>query len=572
MKKPVFYTALLLLICILVPILSACERSSSTAGTSDGGIVYYDISIEMDPAQRIFRSQQRISITGSLAEGRKLSIFLGDDLLVDTLTLEDDAGNTLPITQWQEVDSYTTDNWWGKSVTSEIEILAAEKLPRDSNLVVNLAYHLPPEAIQDGLAGNIYNLFISTQGSHAGGPESGAFPMVSGRLEAPFTMSITHPVALQCALPGEAVSREETEGFVKDTYRSEIPYDPSFSCAPYNIMSKEIQGMIIEIFAPEPINLSSQMIDTAAEILSLYREKFGEPSAQSFRIVFLNLLDNASGGESNGNLIFLSSIQPFLNYDEDATARDTFAHLIAHEGYHLWNTWSLTWEGGLDEWWVEGGANFMASWVKETLYGAEAGASSRLSYLEAYDEQEVNDCKGCLANLDDSCSSNWILIYDYGALVWEQLRQMVGSEALIAGLRDFYESQHNQKTGYDDFITSMQKFTEMDVAAYLEQWTQHNARINLAIGDVAIQPVNEGYKVQVKLEIDADQDYELAIALGYKPSADEDWRLIDLHLVKGEQNLIQFKSDDRPLEIQIDPEYRVPQIGLDDNAWIEDAK
>jgi len=580
MKRSICFPALLLLTGILVPILGACVPlspadtsdgagipSPSSADTSHSGIVYYDISIEMNPARGIFRSQQRISITGRLAVGRKLSIFIGGGLVVDALTLEDDAGNNLPITQWQEVNRNTTDNWWGKSVTSEIEILAAEEIPREGLLKVKLAYHLPPEAIQGGLAGNIYNLFVSTLGSHAGGPESGAFPMVSGSLEAPFTMTITHPNTFLCAVPGEAVSREETDGFVTDTYRAEVPYDPSFSCAPYNVMSKEIQSLRFEIFMPEQVHLSPQMLDTAAGILSLYREKFGEPSARSFRIVFPHMLDNAGGGESNGNLVFLSNVQPYLKYDEDETARDMFDHLVAHEGYHLWNAWSLTWEGNLTEWWVEGGANFMASWVKETLYGDEAGANNRLRYLKAYDEQEISRCKGCLANLDNSCSNNWILVYDYGALVWEQMRQKVGSEAMLAGLRDFYKSHRNQKTGYDDLITSMQKYTDVDVAAYLEQWIQHNARINLIVRKVTIQPMNGGFEVQVELETDADRDYELSTALGYKTSTEEDWHLIDVHLVRRGQYRLEFKSNERPLEIQIDPEYRVPRIDLDDNVW-----
>jgi hypothetical protein len=115
----------------------------------------------------------------------------------------------------------------------------------------------------------------------------------------------------------------------------------------------------------------------------------------------------------------------------------------------------------------------------------------------------------------------------------------------------------------------MQKFTEVDVATYLEQWTRHNARINLSVREVAIQPVNGGFEVQVELEADADRDYELSTALGYKTSTEEDWHLIDLHLVRRGQYRIKFESDERPLEIQIDPEYRVPQIDLDDNAWVK---
>jgi len=92
------------------------------------------------------------------------------------------------------------------------------------------------------------------------------------------------------------------------------------------------------------------------------------------------------------------------------------------------------------------------------------------------------------------------------------------------------------------------------------------------IQDVTIRYVNGRYEVQVDLEIDADRDYELFTALGYKTSLDENWQLIDLHLTKGGRQRIKFKSDGKPLEIQIDPEYRVPQINLDNNTWVEGSK
>ena len=138
MKKSILSKALLLLTSILVSILGACVPSLPTIDTPDDGIVQYDISIEMDPSQGIFRSQQQITITGRLAEGQKLSIFIGNTLVIDTLTLEDDAGNSLPVTHWQQVRSFTTDYFWGKRVTSEIEIRTAEKIPPEGLLKVNL--------------------------------------------------------------------------------------------------------------------------------------------------------------------------------------------------------------------------------------------------------------------------------------------------------------------------------------------------------------------------------------------------------------------------------------------------
>ncbi len=59
------------------------------------GSKYYDLSFEIDPAKGIFLSRQRITITADLAQGDHLSIFVGKDLVIDTLRLEDEAGNEL---------------------------------------------------------------------------------------------------------------------------------------------------------------------------------------------------------------------------------------------------------------------------------------------------------------------------------------------------------------------------------------------------------------------------------------------------------------------------------------------
>jgi hypothetical protein len=555
-------------------ILGSCKTKQSQPAdqidfSMENGVSYYDIFFEIDPIKGIFRSEQKVTVTGNLAEGNKLAIFLVKELVIDQITLENELGTEYSVLSWEKEDSYSIDYWWGISEFSKIEIQSKEKIPPDERLVVNLTYHLPEEEIQEGLADNMYNLFVSPEGSHAGGPESGAFPLVSGNLSAPFSITIKHPNTFQCALPGERIVQEDNVGYTTVTYLAKIPYDPSFSCAPYNVMSEESGSIQIELFTPANLDLSSGMLTTASQILLMYQELFGQPPVNSFRVVFPDLNSDKGGGESNGNIVFLADIQPFLQYDDDEEATETFAHLIAHEGYHLWNTWGLNWEGILAEWWVEGGATFMASWADEMRFGDEYGARNRLRQITNYIEQEAYLHKNNLASLDDSWFDDWALVYEYGALVWEQLRQKIGDDAMMAGLHDFYTTYGNQNVNYYEFIKCMEKYTEVDVSASLEQWTQYNARINLILLDVIIQEVEEVYEVEVILEIDSDRDYELFTALGYKTSETDDWHLIDLHFKESGRYSIKFVSNEKLREIQFDPEYRVPQIYLEDNSWNE---
>ncbi len=75
MKRLSIKSFLLILIIVHWLMLGGCnsERSRPLTTIQDSakqGIVYDDIGLEIDPENKIFRSQQRVTITGNLAEGK----------------------------------------------------------------------------------------------------------------------------------------------------------------------------------------------------------------------------------------------------------------------------------------------------------------------------------------------------------------------------------------------------------------------------------------------------------------------------------------------------------------------
>lgn len=554
---------------ILLFNLPGCNPQSGPVSEDDGksGIVFYDALFKIEPAEGVFRSQQRVTVTADQAKGNTVTIFLSNSLVIDNLSLEDYQGNEVPLKSWSIITQTTKEYFWGKISLSEIEIEAKNNLSVTGQLVIVINYHLPTQMIEEGRTDNIYNLFVSSVGSHAGGPESGAFPMVSGDLEAPFRITIQHPITWQCVLPGEVTDYRKSDRYTSTTYESEQAYDPSFSCAPYQVMKTEVDALNFEIYTPPNLKLSEQMLSDGAEILSLYTAEFGYPMARSLRIVFPDLEHSLGGGESNGNLVILGDIKPYLTYDDGA--RETFSGLISHEGYHLWNTWSVRWQGKLTEWWVEGGATFMSSWVNEKMNGRELGAKIRLRNLETFDKEQAFRHKNPLASLDESWFDDWALVYIYGSQVWEQLRMAVGDEALNAGLKEFYSRHYGKASDYDNLIICIGKYTQINVDGLLKQWTEQNVNIDLSIKDPTIREVNGRYEIKVDVQVEADNDYLIFTSLGYKTSPQAKWKLIDLRLQKAGVHTVVFESDSIPMMIQVDPEYRVPQINLSDNAWVK---
>ena len=81
MTKSICKPAFFLMISSLCLILGGCNTKQSQPMNQidfsmENGVVYYDIFLEIDPVEGIFRSEQKVSIAGNLAEGNKLAIFL----------------------------------------------------------------------------------------------------------------------------------------------------------------------------------------------------------------------------------------------------------------------------------------------------------------------------------------------------------------------------------------------------------------------------------------------------------------------------------------------------------------
>lgn len=144
----------------------------------------------------------------------------------------------------------------------------------------------------------------------------------------------------------------------------------------------------------------------------------------------------------------------------------------------------------------------MSAWAGKKLWGESYGRTLRSQYIESFDREMGYLSSGTLEYPNSYSKSNywkgeWTLIYDYGALVWEQLRQKIGDQALVAGLREFFQESAGQSGSYEDWIECTQRFTKVDVAAYLAQWTSHNARVDYVIKQVTVQPIGSHYETTV---------------------------------------------------------------------------
>jgi len=576
----ILYILLFAIISLAIGIPSIVNKGNQAKAPSIGGnfprVTAYDLFFNIDLSHQLFLSRQLISLTNSNSSRREITLLIHPDLTIDNIRFTDTQGNPLVIVGWRFDQPISFTRLYGTVVLNKVIIEFTNNIPPLQKMTMELEYHLRPEGFQTGTGRNFYGLFVSTQNQRAIGFDSGAFPVIEANGAAPLKISVRHPDTELCGIPGQLVSTETSPGFITSTYQALRAYDPAFSCGAYKKEQSGSNEIGVEFYLTSDQTYSDAIGEAALNYFKLYRQLFGDPGLSTFRFVYVATEFEGGGAESKGNTVYLgkqNNVDDFAYYDKDVGMQKKFMALFGHEEFHDWNAYYGSWSGNLMEWWTEGGANFMSAWAGEMLWGKAYGRSLRAQYSANYNAQMPYLFPGTLESpgsilQGDTWKGESTLTYDYGALVWEQLRQKIGDEALKAGMNDFIKQSSQQPGTYADFISCLQRHTRANVSAYLEGWISHNARIDLSIKRVTTQPDGSQYTTVAVITVATDKNYELFTSLGYKTDTSPDWQTIPLHLTGQGDYSVKFTSQARPTMFQVDPDYQVPQTNYNNDNWL----
>ncbi len=545
---------------------SVSAKYPARAGSCGFSVVSYDVRQRIDPEDRAFSSSQEIIIANSSEqEADRVCFLLHPDLVVDDIGLRDAAGREFALLGWEAAGTEAV----FAGVLQAFDVRVGRAIGRGEEVTLRVEAHLRPEAVKGApVPGeHVLQLVVSPEASYAVGPHTGHLAVVRGEIAAPFRLAIEHPEDQLCAAPGHRVRSEATAGAIIEVFESARPGIPTFSCAHYDKTVRTEGRTTLEFYLYPGSPFAEGMASFVFDVLELYTDQFGPGGDAPYRFATVAEQESRSfWWENKGNAIYFTDLAT-RRYAEDPFVQEMYTGLVAHELFHDWNLFQVSWSGRLAEWFGEGGANFIASWAGERLRGEDFAAGGRAFFLAQYDDLRGYEAAATLESASKAGPAEQALIYYYGALVWEQLRQKLGDEALLAGLRDLFDRHRLRPITYAQFVETLQARTDVPVERYLEQWIRHNARIDLSVGDVSVRQEGGGYETQVEVVIDADRDYELFTAVGFKTSTAGPMTLVPLHLDRRGQHTVAFESPAQPVFIQLDPAFRVPQINLSNNTW-----
>ncbi|MHA2503608.1 MAG: M1 family aminopeptidase, partial [Candidatus Kariarchaeaceae archaeon] len=398
----------------------------------------------------------------------------------------------------------------------------------------------------------------------------------------PHSIVIKHPGDMSCLVSGQKISSQSEGEYTRveflQNYTSVEPAPPSFACDSYQVMSVSRNDYSLEFLTLEGETMTEELVENMLDGIFLYTETMGDIGIRHYQIGFVDLGETTVGATPRRDTIFVRS-SFYHNLDTDFQEKTLFLSVIFHEMAHLWNGFVQgdTWMGGNEYFlfYQEGGANFLSTWACGQILGTDAEIALRKDRLQRMAKFKHNESPYNLKYVPNIFPEDlsWVgVAYEYAGMIWEQLRLKIGHQALFDGLIEFtqeYWLGRAQGVDITDLFDTIEKYTEIDVEDYLAQWSTHNAVIELRVGRTRITKTGDTFESQIIVNVDADGDYEIFTSIGYQ--TDEGAQLVDVHFTEAGSQTVTFTSDQRPTNIVIDPEYRVPRlIGKDTTEIIQE--
>jgi len=527
-------------------------------------VLSFEQSHVLDPARGEFRSSQDLQISNATDTAASSIVFNSHPSLVITnLTVTDTTGAEIalgPLRARGEATvfrDYVFDVW-------EVEL--GTTVASGETVVFHIDYELAADGALDAPR-DMYEFTVSPQACYS--VYIGCNPLFGDASGAPYQMTVRYPQSYLLCVPGDLVSSQSVEGDRVDIYRSQKPYGPSFACARYRKVVKSNEQITLEYYLYPQENFAEEMAEMTFEILSLYTIRFGARGTSVYRYATVGPVNATySSGENKGATNFVTDFAAREFAAGSASGQLDYFRLMSHELYHKWNLGDVTWvDSHLYEWFGEGGANFVSAWAAEQILGLEAGAEFRRQYRSNVALSDCLQLEVTLENVTKTGGAEDHLLYNYGALVWEQLRQKLGDEAFWAGLADFYAKHGGQSVRVVDLIACLEARSTLNVAAYLDQWTRHNARIDLSVTSLETVAEAPRWTSTVEVMVEADRDYELFTAIGLR-DANGSLETTPIRLTSRGSHSFTVTSSEPPASVVLDPHCWVPQTNLENDEWL----
>lgn len=340
---------------------------------------------------------------------------------------------------------------------------------------------------------------------------------------------------------------EQSANYVLNSAFSQAVRAINLAAGPYQVEEEIIrEGLSLSTwFFKEDQYLSQQYLDAAKAYILRYEEEIG-PFPYSHYAVVANRLPSGFGMPTFTLLGQMVLRLPFIKETS-----------LGHEILHSWfgNSIEVAEDSGN---WCEGLTSYLADFSYATDKGEgvshrKAALINYQNYVKQNSAIALNDF-GSASHHQAMAKAKRAVGYNRSAMMFHQLRGLLGPEDFIQGLRLFAESFKGRPASWQDIQTSFETVSKKDLAPFFTQQLTRNDVPAFQINNVVTRVQQDSSSLSFTLSQLTEKPYNLMVP-------------IQVTTVSGTHNvieeitekdtLIDITLSEPPLSFAIDPEYNL---------------
>jgi aminopeptidase N len=300
--------------------------------------------------------------------------------------------------------------------------------------------------------------------------------------------------------------------------------------------------------------LVAQYGETLGRALEFYTKKYGVPNGGK-KLIVAQIDDDSLEYYSSQGMIFMAN----RLFDE---SRDTVEERLQREAAMQW--WGLT--VGLksfdDAWLSQGLAEYSAFSLREsTLTGAQLENLRRELLEKALTFEQTASLVRAPSNLDDQSTAYQYIMYSKGAMVYKLLRDTLGEEKFNKLIRTFLDRYRDKNASVDDFEKLTGEIAGQPMRYFFARWVEGTGVPEFKADYLIIR--TRGGKFITRGTVRQNYDnLRLPLEVQLRSEGGDGLKTVTVSVDESSADF-NIESEGKPLEVLIDPNYKILRISDD---------
>lgn len=358
-----------------------------------------------------------------------------------------------------------------------------------------------------------------------------------------FDMTLVLPEGWRSVSQGRRTGRTGDGGEVRETWAEDQPQQEVYLiAAPFTEYRRPgpIADAVVFLREPDPA-LAERYLDLTGRYLAMYQGLIGAYPFAKFALVE-NFWETGYGMPSFTLLGARVIRLPFIPYTS-----------YPHEILHNWwgNGVYVDYAAGN---WAEGLTAYLADHLLKAQRGL--GADYRREALQKYADYVAGHRDFPLTAFRGRHDAVTEAVgYGKTMMVFHMLRQRLGDERFRAALRRLYAEHRFQVADWSAVATAFAAAAEEPVEAFFAQWIERPGAPALRLGEVAVTPAGDGYRLRAVIEQTQEGPiYRLQVPVAIMVEGESQAQIRTLWTA-GRAQALEIDLPARPLRVAVDPAF-----------------